>query len=184
MIGDRRRVPSRPASIETARLLLRRPTSDDVAVIFAYASDVEVTRWLAWPRHRTPDDARAFVEFADAAWARDGVGPLLIVERASGEVIGSTGLDLRGGGLATTGYVLTRAAWGRGYASEALAGIVELARAHGLARLSACVHPDNLASIRVLEKGGFVQVSACACHAFPNLALDGPIAVLEYARDV
>jgi RimJ/RimL family protein N-acetyltransferase len=41
-----------PETIETERLLLRKPASDDVSDIFErYASDAEVTKYLAWPMH-------------------------------------------------------------------------------------------------------------------------------------
>ena len=37
--------------VETERLVLRRPTAADAPAIFArYASDPEVTRYMAWPR--------------------------------------------------------------------------------------------------------------------------------------
>jgi RimJ/RimL family protein N-acetyltransferase len=39
-----------PEILETARLLLRRPTPADAAVIFdRYAGDPLVTRYLSWP---------------------------------------------------------------------------------------------------------------------------------------
>jgi len=42
-----------PERIETARLVLRRPTAADAEAIFnRYAGDSDVTRYLAWPRHR------------------------------------------------------------------------------------------------------------------------------------
>jgi hypothetical protein len=33
-----------------------------------YASDHEVTRFLGWPRHRSLDETRAFLQFSDAEW--------------------------------------------------------------------------------------------------------------------
>jgi ribosomal-protein-alanine N-acetyltransferase len=169
-----------PERFACARIALRKPAPPDAAAMFAYASDEDVTRYLAWPRHRSLADTHAFLDLAARAWARDGVGPYVIESRA-GELLGSTGIDLRPDQRGVTGYVLARAHWGRGYASEVLAGIVAIARALGLRGLSACVHPDNAASIRVLEKSGFVRVSTCASHAFPNLGHAGEIRVFDYA---
>jgi ribosomal-protein-alanine N-acetyltransferase len=173
-----------PEHSETARLILRRPTLADLEAIFAYASDAEVTRWLAFPRHETLDDSRTFMRLSDEAWSRNGMGPYLIASKTTGEVLGSTGLDLQPQLRATTGYVLARAVWGRGHATEVLAGIVDIARSLGLRRLDACVHPDNLASIRVLEKVGFSRVSACDTHWFPNLTTSRPLPAYEYAREL
>ena len=53
-------------------------------------------------------------------------------------------------------YALLRSHWGRGIASEAVAGLLDWAFLdHGLTRLVATVHPENRASQRVLEKAGF-----------------------------
>ena len=53
--------------VETARLILRKPERGDAAAIFArYASDREVTRLLAWPRHVSIQDTHTFLEFSDA----------------------------------------------------------------------------------------------------------------------
>ena len=42
-----------PATIETARLILRKPVTGDAEAVFAaYASDAAVTRHLGWPRHQ------------------------------------------------------------------------------------------------------------------------------------
>ena len=57
--------------IETARLVLRRPGGADADAIFSsYASDPEVTRYLAWPRHLTIEATRRFLEFSDDEWTR------------------------------------------------------------------------------------------------------------------
>src|SRR3954466_11498872 len=47
---------------------------------------------------------------------------------------------------------------GRGYASEAVAALVDyLFRAHPINRVECCVSPGNRASARVAEKCGFVK---------------------------
>jgi RimJ/RimL family protein N-acetyltransferase len=54
--------------IETERLVLRRPrVSDEPAIFSRYASDLEVTRYMSVPTHRSPADTHAFIEFCDAA---------------------------------------------------------------------------------------------------------------------
>ena len=71
-------------------------------------------------------------------------------------------------GDAELGYRLSRDAWGRGYATEALLASVEAARAAGVRRLEAGVHVDHPASCRVLEKAGFLREGIRPGH-FPNL---------------
>jgi len=55
------------------------------------------------------------------------------------------------------GYVLAESAWGQGLATELLAAFVDWSRQAGIRRLIAGVLPDNIASVRVLEKCGFTS---------------------------
>jgi [ribosomal protein S5]-alanine N-acetyltransferase len=173
-----------PERVETERLVLRRPQAADAEAVFSrYASDVEVTRFLSWPRHRSLDETRAFLEFSDAEWERWPAGPYLIESRKSGELLGGTGLAFDTPVQAATGYVLARDAWGVGYATEALHGVVSLAPAIGVHRLYALCHPDHPASRRVLEKCGFAREGVRRrLSEFPNLPAGDPGDVLCYAR--
>jgi ribosomal-protein-alanine N-acetyltransferase len=175
--------------LETARLVLRPPRRDDARRVFErYASDPRVTQYLDWPTHRSLEDTYAFLDFCDAAWQRGPAGPFLIESRASGALLGSTGLAFESPEQAATGYVLAHDAWGFGYATEALAAMRDLARRLGVSRLYALCHPDHYASTRVLQKCGFLFEGTLPGYAgFPNLPGRGagqhapPLAVLCYA---
>lgn len=168
--------------IETARLTLRKPERGDAAAIFArYASDQEVTRFLAWPRHITIRATHTFLEFSDAEWSKWPVGPYLIESRQGKTLLGSTGLAFEAADRAATGYVLARDSWGQGYATEALSGVTEIARNAGIVRLYAHCHPDNLVSQRVLQKCGFHLERILTGHCkFPNFREDDLCDVLCY----
>lgn len=157
-----------PPGLETARLVLRPPARGDAEAIFTrYAGDAEVTRWLGWARHRDAADSAAFTAWSDLQWMVHGLGPYLAFDR-DGLLVGGTGLTREGAGRVSTGYVLARDAWGRGYATEALLASVEAARAAGVRRLEAGVHVDHHVSCRVLEKAGFVR-EGVRPGRFPNL---------------
>ena len=170
--------------IETTRLALRKPTAADAEVVFSrYSSDPDVTRFLGWPRHRSLDETRAFLEFSDAEWQRWPVGPYLIESRQGGQLLGGTGLAFETSFRAATGYVLAKDAWGFGYATEALGRMVAVAAEVGVRRLYALCHPDHPASWRVLEKGGFEREGLLRRHSeFPNLLPGEASDVLCYAR--
>lgn len=167
-----RRAHAAPEQLETERLLLRRPRADDAAAIFRrYASDPDVTRYLSWPRHTAIDDTRVFLGFSDSEWRQWGCGPYVAFDRESGELVGSTGLAFETAVLASTGYLLARDAWGRGYATEILAAMTALARSLGVVRLYAVCHPDNVASQHVLAKGGYIREGLLRRHTtFPNIS--------------
>ncbi len=74
------------------------------------------------------EDTKAFLTFSDAEWSRWPVGPYLIESRSEHTLLGSTGLGFEAPLTAVTGYVLARDAWGKGYATEALTAIVDIAK--------------------------------------------------------
>lgn len=161
-----------PTEIRTERLLLRKPRASDAEAIFAnYAGDPALGRYLAWPIHRTVEDTRAFLELADLEWQRWPAGPYLMCLGDDETIIGSTGLAFDSPRCATTGYVIARDQWGRGFATEAVRAMADLAAKLDCNRLLAYCHPDHAASRRVLMKAGFTCDAAIShfCE-FPNMS--------------
>jgi ribosomal-protein-alanine N-acetyltransferase len=173
-----------PDRFETSRLILRKPTLQDAEAVFTrYSSDKQVTKYLGWPRHQSIGDTQGFLAFSDAEWDRSLAGPYLIESGSGGNLLGSTGLGFESSTVASTGYVLARDAWGYGYATEALTAIVRIAQSLGVSRLYALCHPDNPASIRVLEKCNFRLEGRLKDFAvFPNLGTGRHDDCLRYAR--
>jgi [ribosomal protein S5]-alanine N-acetyltransferase len=176
--------PKAPERIETVRLALRRPVPDDAQPIFeTYASDPDVTRYVGFPRHQHLDDTRGFLRWSDAQWTAWPAGPYLVYAKESGALVGGTGLTFETSYRAATGYVLAKHAWGRGYATEALGAMTQVAEEFGVRRLYALCHHGHRASARVLEKGGFTLEGVLRRYAeFPNLAAGVPDDCLCYSR--
>jgi ribosomal-protein-alanine N-acetyltransferase len=173
-----------PIKLETTRLILRQPvTSDAVEVFERYAGNAEVTKFLGWPRHRSVRDTEAFLSFSAQEWNQWPAGPYLIVSRTDGQLLGSTGFGFQTQHEAMTGYVLAEDAWGKGFATEALTAIIDMAPRIGVNRLFALCHPDHRQSKRVLEKCGFLldKISKPSVE-FPNLSPGVQQEALCYAR--
>lgn len=174
-----------PTEFETTRLSLRQPRMSDAAAIFErYASDREVTRFLGWARHETVQETEAFLEFSAQEWRRWPAGPYLITLREDGRLLGSTGLGFQTPHEALTGYVLAKDAWGKGYATEALTGMIEVATSVGVTRLLALCHPDHRPSRRVLEKCSFVRDASQPPVEFPNLSPGVKLQAVCYVRAI
>jgi [ribosomal protein S5]-alanine N-acetyltransferase len=144
------------ASRNTARLPLRRPRAEDAAAIFAaYATDPEVTRYLVWQPHKSIKETEAHVARAAADWAAKREYVYAITVREEGDApVG--GIAVRGAGHQVSfGFVLGRAHWGRGIATEALSDLLGWTLGQrGIWRAAAFCDVDNLASARVMEKAG------------------------------
>jgi aminoglycoside 6'-N-acetyltransferase len=146
------------APLVTARLILRRSVPSDAETISAYRSDPDVHRHQGWER-TDPDSIRAEIEeMADRAPGDpQGWVQFTLEERSTGQIVGDVGLAAAEGepGVIKVGYTIAPAHQGRGYASEAVAALVDYA----FDRLEADVvrayaDADNVASIRVAEKVG------------------------------
>src|SRR3954467_2525971 len=86
---------------------------------------------------------------------------------SDGVVAGNIGC-WEGGGRRFVGYWIGREFWGRGLATQALAELLDLVHARPL---HAYVVKSNVASIRVLEKCGFVAEHA-GDHGIEELLLE------------
>ena len=59
------------------------------------------------------------------------------------------------------GYLLSEAAWGKGFGSELIHGLMSWCEGSGdIASVSGGVDKDNIASIKVLEKNGFKKITS------------------------
>ena len=85
--------------------------------------------------------------------------PWGVWERESGELIGDCSLHFdKGMDAWELSYGFRRDRWGRGYATEAARACVDYGfERMGVPRIVADVDPSNVASVRVLEKCGFVR---------------------------
>lgn len=162
----------------TNRLLLRPAWPEDWADVLAGVGEREVVRNLArapWPYDEAA--ARAFTDLPQ----NPCLPHFLVIESRSGRAIGSAGLGAHGED-AELGYWLRRDAWGRGYATEAAAGVLAVARMIGHRRVVAGHFEDNPASGRVLRKLGFVPTGKPARRY--SLARGEDVSSIEFVCDL
>ncbi len=143
--------------LETPRLILRDWTEDDLEDLYGYASDPEVGPAAGWKPHESLEESRKILTEmflgSTQVWA--------VEDRETGRVIGSVGLHgdaKRPGvpGVKMLGYVLARAAWGRGLMTEAVGEVLRYAfEEERLSMVSVFHYPFNSRSRRVIEKCGF-----------------------------
>lgn len=154
--------------ILTDRLHLREFTAADVQAVHAYRSDPHVARFMFWDPY-TDADTNGYMERVTASQRESPRRwyELAVVRRADNLLIGACDLSYEGEGEADLGYVLARAAWGQGYASEAAAAMIAtgFSTLH-LRRIFAITDPQNVASQRVLEHIGMHRAMQIDHHTF------------------
>jgi RimJ/RimL family protein N-acetyltransferase len=143
--------------LETARLSLRRLSTDDAPFVLKLLNEPSFLRFIGDRGVRSLEDARQYIlEGPVRSYARHGFGVYLALRKEDSAAIGICGL-LKRESLedVDVGFALLPGYWSRGYAYEAASAVMAHGReAFGLARIVAVTDPDNSASIRVLEKLG------------------------------
>jgi RimJ/RimL family protein N-acetyltransferase len=143
--------------IETPRLLFRPFRSEDAAVVFPWMTDGEIQRYMPTGQDYTMEQVEARVARYMAHQEKYGYSRWLMFDRATGEAIGDAGLLYLPATQETElGYRLTKPWWGKGLATEtAVAWLQHAFGELGLPEVIAFSHPDNVGSVRVMQKSGF-----------------------------
>jgi RimJ/RimL family protein N-acetyltransferase len=157
-----------PEQITTPRLVLRcwEPADAPALRMAIDASLPELREWLVWAVHEpTPVEELAIrLEGFAARFRSGGNWGFGVFERASGAVLGSVGLHRREASDALEiGYWIRTDAVGRGFATEAVRAVTELAFARaGAARVEIRCDPRNAPSIAVARRAGFEYLTTLA----------------------
>jgi [ribosomal protein S5]-alanine N-acetyltransferase len=161
--------------LETPRLLLRRFERGDLDALFVLYSDPEMRRFF-------PDGTRTLQQTKEELeWFLDGhpdnpeLGLWATIEKKTGNFLGRCGLlpwEVANKPEMEVAYMIDKARWGEGFATEAALGIVDYAQARlGLQRLICLVMPGNERSASVARKAGmrfeFEHTDAFGlCHVY------------------
>jgi RimJ/RimL family protein N-acetyltransferase len=147
--------------IETERLLLRPLGTDDLDAFAELYADPEVTRFIGRGTTLAREEVARLLERRICDFERQGYGVLAVVEKQSDRLIGRCGLihwQIDGRDELELGYIFSRSAWGKGYATEAASALRDLALEElTQRRLVALVRYGNDASARVAEKLGMTH---------------------------
>ena len=143
-------------SIRTERLTLRQLVTTDAQVLHRIYQSEGVLRYFPNPNPPVLEKVERFINGQKAQWDQHGYGNWGILPDGEHEIIGWAGLQYVPELDETeVGFLLDRPAWGKGYATEAAKASVHFGFEHfSLEHIIALVHPDNLASRRVIEKSG------------------------------
>jgi RimJ/RimL family protein N-acetyltransferase len=145
--------------LQSERLVLRRFSHADAAVFFRLNSEPELVQYTARAALTSVDAAMATLDSEQFRHdEKAGLGRFACVEKSTGKVIGVAGLrpEPEYGGYAF-GYRILPEHWGQGFATEAATTLLQYGYHQlKLQHIMATVFPQNVASVRVLEKIGLV----------------------------
>ena len=148
--------------LQTTRLLIAPVAESQAAAMFGWLQDPQVYDWIA---QQPPTDlatlAGRFARWGTrSSWPERELNLAWSVQRCSdGAWIGSLDVNVVPDGqvAGNVGYLFGPPFWGRGLASEAVAGLCAHLDRHGITEQHATVTLGNHASCRVLQRAGFVR---------------------------
>ena len=137
--------------LETERTILRKVAKQDEEDMFAYCSDVEVSKDTTWYKHQTREDTRLFMNHILEEYSNQQIAPWGIEDKATGRFIGTCGLA--GWNIkhskAEIAYALSKPYWNQGYMTEIVKRLIAFGFSEmGLIRVEARCLLDNIGSAR------------------------------------
>ena len=148
--------------LETERLLLRRFEDSDAEMVFNnWTHDEEVTRYVAWPTHRTILTTLQVIQEWKRAYHNPRTYQWAIVLKENQEVIGSISIfnfvtfGSQHEVSCEFGYCLSKKYWNHGLTTEAAREVLKLAfEVIGVSKVRARHDVRNFPSGRVMQKLG------------------------------
>lgn len=144
-------------SLKTPHLILRPMRNSDAPSLFAILHQPGILRYF--PNPEPPASLRLaerFIDWQISHWEKYSLGWWAVTLRGQDTLVGWNGLQfLPETDEVEVGYLLSQKCWGRGLATEgARAALSYGFDLLGLKQIVGIVHPQNIASQRVLEKAG------------------------------
>ena len=145
--------------IETERLIIREYTMADLDEEYENNLDPELFKYMPF---NPPDTKEDIIKRIERLIQKQKARPrtdfdVAIALKSNMKLIGGCRLNKVSDIQGHIGYKLAKDNWGEGYATEAAKALTDYGfNVLNLHRVYASVHPDNAASIRVLEKVGMV----------------------------
>ena len=146
--------------IETNRLLLRTFTLEDAQLIYELNLDPEITRYTGDPVKDINHAKEVLEQVILPQYALYNHGRWAVHIKYGLEFIGWCGLKNRPErNEIDLGYRFLKTAWSKGYATEAAFGCIKYGfEKLNLQRIIGRAMPDNIGSLRVLEKCGMTFI--------------------------
>jgi RimJ/RimL family protein N-acetyltransferase len=151
--------------IETGRLLIRPPKSEDAKPVNNAINQSlnEIGRWMPWASDPSLETTEDFIIRGIQSWQESQPKelPMIIELKSTKEIISASGFNEKSNfevPMFETGYWINTKFAGNGFITEAIIAITRFAFEHfSAARVQICVQKENIKSINVAKRAGFIE---------------------------
>lgn len=149
-------------TIETERLILRKPAAEDAATIGGLFGDPDIMRFYGTGRTYSPSEIFEIVLKIERHYEQFGYGVHAVTLKATGDPIGVGGLQhVRHWTCVQIGGAFSKESWKKGYAIEAGSALLHFGLTTlGLERIEANTPVTNAPAIAVARKLGMTYEGA------------------------
>jgi RimJ/RimL family protein N-acetyltransferase len=146
--------------METGRLKIRKFTREDLPSLHAIMEKEEVM--YAWEHGFTKTETRKWLNQQLTRYRKDDYGYFAVLLRETGALTGQAGLfksEMEGKETVELGYIFDNSYRKQGYCTEVVEACIRFAFDElQLTELYCSVHPENAASVRIVEKAGMEKI--------------------------
>lgn len=157
--------------VETTRLRLRELTPGDLDFVAEMRGDAEVMRY--YPKQYTREESAEWIARHVERYRADGYGLWLVERRDTAQPIGTVGLVrqiVHGRPEVEIGYLIHRAFWRQGFATEAARACRDYAFGElHVPRVISLIRPENVPSQGVARNMGMSVVGEAEQVGFRHL---------------
>ena len=164
--------------ITTNRTFIRPIAESDAVSVFNYRSDSVTNKFQGWIPESLEEVLAMIARQPQEFNTNDTWYQLVIIETISNSVIGDIGVHFIGndGLQCELGITLQKAFQGKGYAKETMLAVIDYLFKHlNKHRITTSIDPNNVNSIRLMERIGFRKEA----HFKESISING-----EWVDDV
>lgn len=151
--------------IRTERLILRRFKIEDYKDMFTWASNPQVTKYLSYKPHKTPNDSKELL----SQWVKYYKSKRTYnwAIEYNGKAIGSISVVSKHRSECHLGWQIDSLYWNKGIMTEAAKAVLDYLFNAGFKKVAAAHDTENIGSGRVMQKIGMTKYCTV-----PNAVLD------------
>lgn len=143
---------------ETERCVIREMTLEDIDAIYEIYADPAITLYMEGLYRERREELEYMEKYIQHAYGFWGFGTWMLERKSDKKVIGRAGFNLRDGyDEPELGFVIGVPYQNQGFAYEACKRILEIGKEdYGFTKVQALVKEQNLASLELCKKLGFI----------------------------
>ncbi len=158
--------------IKTERLILRKFIIDDCEDMFVWASNPEVTKYLAYNSHKTIEDSKNIISFWISKYENADTYNWAIEYK--GKVIGNIEVVEQKNAECHLGWQIDKQYWNKGIMTEAATAVLNYLFCVGYECISSAHDAENIGSGRVMQKIGMTKY-----QTIPDFVFDKDGRIIE-----